>query len=114
MVIPKYSGEMKRSASYNDKPAREWICKEDKSSTTAFTESILLISAIDTTEKRYTVSLNVPNAFIEIHMTLNPDKERVIMTIQGLLVKYVIDIDLVSYRNKTFYEKSQRCCTWRY
>ena len=97
---------MKGRLAYNGKPTREWIMREDKSSPTAYTESIFLTSAVDALKKRDIMTQDIPNAFIQTHMPLQPDGERVIMKVRGRLVDWLCNLDPVSYANKVVYEKT--------
>ena len=63
-VSQKRTGKFKGRLAYNGKPTREWISREDKSSPTAYNESIFLTCAVDAMEKRDIMSIDVPNAFI--------------------------------------------------
>ena len=60
----KKTGKVKECLTYNGKPTRQWAGKDDKSSPTALTESILLLAGIDAAEGRDVMVLDIPNAFI--------------------------------------------------
>ena len=63
LVTQKRSGKSKGRLAYNGKPTREWVSKEDKSSPTCFTESILLTCGIDAWEQQDIMSIDIPNTF---------------------------------------------------
>ena len=99
---------MKGRLAYNGKKTREWISREDKSSPTAHTESILLTSAIDGHKPRDVMTMDVPNAFIQVLLPIDPHGDRVIMKVRGLLVDWLIELDPAQYENKVVYENGQR------
>ena len=72
-LTEKKTKEIKGRLAYNGKPTRDWISREDKSSPTAHTESILLTSGIDAMEGRDMMTLDIPNAFIHAHVPKCPD-----------------------------------------
>ena len=63
-VTQKRTDNIKGRLAYNGKPTRSWIGREDKSSPTAATESIMLTIVIDALQKRDVITINIPNAFI--------------------------------------------------
>ena len=107
-VSQKRTGEYKGQLAYNGKPTREWISREDKSSPTAYNESIFLTCAIDAKEKRDLMSIDVTNAFIQTHMPLPKDGERVVMKVRGRLVDWLIELDPTSYASKVVFEGKSR------
>ena len=73
-----------------------FIEKEDASSPTVATESVILTSLIDAKEKRDKAIIDVPNAFIQ---TFVKDKgKRVIVRIRGGLVDMLVKIAPETYK----------------
>lgn len=107
-VCQKRSGEYKGRLAYKGKPAREWITHEDKSSPTAYTESIMLTCAIDAMEQRDMMTVDVPNTFIQTDMPTNPEGERVVMKVRGRLVNWLVQMEPCTYEKKVVYKKGQR------
>ena len=64
LLTRKQSGERKGRLVYNGKGTQEWISREDKSSPTVLTESLMLTCAIDAQEGRDIMTLDIPNAYI--------------------------------------------------
>ena len=93
LVSQKKSGEFKGRLAYNGKPTRKWVSREDKSSPTCFTESILLTCGIDAYEKRDMMSMDIPNAFVQTEMPQKKVGERIIMKVRGMLVEWLVESD---------------------
>ena len=54
------------------------------------------------------MTIDVPNAFIQTHMPLPKDGERVVMKVKGRLVDWFIELDPTSYASKAVYEGKSR------
>ena len=54
------------------------------------------------------MSIDVPNAFIQTHMPLPKDGERVIMKVRGRLVDWLVELDPTSYASKVVLEGKSR------
>ena len=104
LVTQKRSGEFKGRLAYNGKPTRQWVSKEDKSSPTCYTESILLTCGVDAAEGRDIMSLDIPNAFVQTDMPEKEVGERIIMKVRGKLVEWLIELDPLRYESKVVYE----------
>ena len=65
LLTRKQSGECKGRLVYNGKGTREWISREDKSSPTVLTESLMMTCAIDAFKGRDVMTLDIPNAYIQ-------------------------------------------------
>jgi hypothetical protein len=63
---------------------RGYIDKEESSSPTVATESVILTSIIDAIEQREVAIIDVPNTFIQT--VVEDEKKRVIIRIRGMLV----------------------------
>ena len=81
---------MKGRAVAGGNKQRDYISKEDASSPTAATESILLISVIAAEEKRDVAIVDIPNAFIQTRVEREEDK--VIIRVRGYLVDVLCKI----------------------
>ena len=103
-VTQKRTGEYKGRLAYNGKPTREWVTKEDKTSPTCFTESILLSCGIDALERRDIMTLDIPNAFVQTDMPRKKVGERIVMKIRGRLVDWLVEMDPLMYKDKVVYE----------
>jgi hypothetical protein len=86
----KRTGEIKGRTVAGGNKQRGYIDKEESSSPTVATESVLLTSIVDAIEERRTAIIDVPNAFIQ---TVVEDKsKRVIIRIRGMLVDILVKI----------------------
>ena len=55
---------------YNGSRTRDWVTREEAASPTVAMESISLTSVINTKEQRDVMTANIPNAFIQAHLSL--------------------------------------------
>ena len=86
----KRTGEIKGRTVAGGNKQRGYIDKEESSSPTVATESVILTSIIDAEEERETAVIDIPNAFIQ---TVVEDKsKRVIIRITGMLVDLLCEI----------------------
>ncbi len=69
---------------------RDFISKENASSPTVATESVLLTSLVDVQENRDAAIVDIPNAFIQTVVEDNEDK--VIMRIRGHMVDVLMKL----------------------
>ena len=93
----KQTGEIKGRTVAGGNKQRGFIDKEDASSPTVATESVVLTSVIDAEEDRETAVVDVPNAFIQ---TVVEDKsKRVIVRIRGILVDILVKIAPEVYKD---------------
>ena len=75
-IAEKRGRDMEGRLVYIGKPTRDWISREDKSSLTALTESILLAAGIDALQGRDVMCIDIPNAFIQTNIPIEPHGER--------------------------------------
>ena len=75
---------------------RDFISKEDASSPTVATESVLLTCAIDAQEGRDVAIIDIPNAFIQTRAERPEDQ--VLLRLRGLLADFLIEIDPEYYK----------------
>ena len=68
-VEQKKSGADKARLVINGSQQRDHITKEEASSPTAFTESVILTSIVDTKEGRDVATVDIPNAFAQTVIT---------------------------------------------
>ena len=86
----KRTGEIKGRTVAGGNRQRGFIDKEESSSPTVATESVILTSVVDALEERLTTVINVPNAFIQT--VVKDKKKRVIIRIRGMLVDILVKI----------------------
>jgi hypothetical protein len=71
---------------------RDYISKEDASSPTVATESVLLSCIIDAEEERYVAVVDIPNEFIQTRVENEEDMDMAFIKIRGILVDILVDI----------------------
>ena len=89
-IIKKGTGETKARLVGGGNKQREYLTKEDSSSPTVATESVLLTSIVDADEGRDVAIIDIPNAFIQTRV--KEKKDRVIIRIRGVEVDWLTKI----------------------
>ncbi len=89
-VKKKRTGQIKaHTVAWGNKQS-DFISKENVSSLTVATESVLLTSLVDAQENRDVAIVGIPNAFIQTVMENNEDK--VVMRIRGHMVNVLVKV----------------------
>jgi len=86
----KRDGKIKGRTVAGGNKQRDYISKEDASSPTVATESVLLTCIVDAEEGRDVAVIDIPNAFIQTR--IEDKKDMVLMKIRGFLVDMLVDI----------------------
>ena len=73
ILTQKQDGKTKGWLAYNCKPTRTWISRKEASSPTASQEGIFLTSTIDAHEKRDIMTVDIPNAYIQVDVPVDDD-----------------------------------------
>jgi hypothetical protein len=89
-LTKKQTGEIKGRTVAGGNKQRAYIQKEDASSPTVATESVILTSIVDAIEEKHCAVIDVPNAFIQT--VVEDKKRRVIIRIRGMLVDMLVKI----------------------
>jgi hypothetical protein len=89
-LTKKRTGEIKGRTVAGGNKQRDYIQKEDASSPTVATESVILTSIVDAIEERHCAVIDIPNAFIQT--VVKDKKRRVIICIRGMLVDMLVKI----------------------
>jgi hypothetical protein len=89
-VKKKHTGQIKARKVAGGNKQRDFTRKENASSPTVATESVLLTSLADAQENRDVAIVDIPNAFIQIVMENNEDK--VVMRIRGHMVDVLVKV----------------------
>ena len=105
-LVEKKDKTIKGRTCANGSTQREYVNREDATSPTAATESILLTATIDAEEGRDVMTVDIPNAFVQTKLDNN--QEKVIMKIRGILVDMLIEINPEMYRSYIVYEGNNR------
>jgi hypothetical protein len=92
-LVKKSDGRVKTRACANGSPQREYIEKEESASPTVATEAMILTAAIDAKEARYTITADIPNAFVQTNMDITDGNDKMIMKIRGKLVDMLVKFD---------------------
>ena len=84
-LTEKRDGSIKGRTCANGSTQRSYISKDEASSPTAATESMLLTTAIEAKEERDAMTLDVPNTFLQTGLPKEETtEERVIMKLKGI------------------------------
>ena len=86
----KRSGEIKGRTVAGGNKQRDYISKEDASSPTVATESVLLTCIIDAEEERDVAVIDIPNAFVQTRV--EDEKDMAFIKIRGVLVDILVAI----------------------
>ena len=86
----KQSGEIKGHTVAGGNKQHDYISKEDASSPTVSTESVLLICIIDALEGRDVAVVDIPNAFIQTHV--EKEQDMAIIRMYRVLVDILLEI----------------------
>ena len=92
LLTRKRSGALKGRLAYNGKKTHDWISKENTSSPTVSTDSIIMNCSIEAYERRDVMTSDVPNAFIQTDAPTKEVGKRVIVKITGKLVNWLFDL----------------------
>ena len=93
-LTEKRDGRIKGRTVADGSKQRLWINKDEVSSPTVATESIILSAIIDAKEGREVAILDIPNAFIQTeNEKLKPHHERDVIKIKGVLADMLVAID---------------------
>jgi hypothetical protein len=82
--------------------------KEEASSPTVATESILLTGIIEAKEKRDVMTTNIPNDFVQTSAELTKDGQRIIMKIRGALVDMLVELDSHTYKEHVSFKNGSK------
>jgi hypothetical protein len=93
----KKSGADKARLVIDGSQQQDHITKEEASSPTAFTESVILTSIVDAKEGRDVATADIPNAFAQTVITDSHKDYRVRRRLRGKLVEILVDIALEVY-----------------
>ena len=92
----KRDGKVKGRTVAGGNKQRDYISKEDASSPTVATESVLLSCIIDAHENRDVAVIDIPNAFVQTK--ISDEKDMAIIRIRGTLVEILMQIAPDVYR----------------
>jgi hypothetical protein len=93
-LVGKKDGTVKARHCANGSTQRDYMQREDVSSPTVSTESVLLTAVIEAQESRDVATCDIPNAFIQTDVqTEDSDGNRTIMKIRGTLVGILCEMD---------------------
>jgi hypothetical protein len=94
----KRDGSIKGRTVAGGNKQRDYISKEDASSPTVATESVLLTCIIDAEEGRDVAVIDIPNnAFIQ--MRIEDEKDMAIIKLRGVLVDILVELAPDVYKN---------------
>ena len=71
---------------------RNYISKEEASSSTAYTEAVILTAVIDAKERRDAASIHIPNVFCQTVITDKDTEHWIIVRLKGSVVEILCEI----------------------
>jgi hypothetical protein len=104
----KRDGRTKARTVAGGNKQRNYISKEDSSSPTVATESVLLTCIIDAEEGRDVAVIDIPNAFIQTRVEEEKDMSFIIL--RGVLVDILVEIAPEAYRAYAYKDKKGVPC----
>jgi hypothetical protein len=105
-LVEKRDGRIKARACANGSVQRSYVPKEDATSPTAMTESILLTATIEAHEGRDVMTADIPNAFVQTEV--DQSKEKIIMKIRGPMVDMLVEMEPTRYAKYVVYEGKEK------
>jgi hypothetical protein len=99
----KRDGKIKGRTVAGGNKQLDYTSKEDASSPTVTTESVLLSCIIDAEEERDVAVIDIPNAFIQTHV--EDEKDMVIIKLHGVLVDILVVIAPNVYKSYATVDK---------
>ena len=99
----KRDGKIKGRTVAGGNKQRDYISKEDASSPTVSTESVLLSCIIDAEEKRDVAVIDIPNAFVQTRV--EDEKDMAIIKLRGVLVDILVALAPDVYKSYTTTDK---------
>eukprot|EP00957_Ditylum_brightwellii_P197453 15044113-Ditylum_brightwellii.AAC.1 len=105
-LVEKRDGTVKAHACANGSTQRTYVSKEEATSPTAVTESVILTAAIDAKQRCDVITMDTPNAFVQTDISQKGHK--VVMKIRGLLVDTLIALCPGVYDNYVVSEKGHK------
>jgi hypothetical protein len=83
------------------------MTKEEATSPTVMTESILITATLEAAENRDIMTADIPNAFVQTDIPYNENDEKIVMKMRGPLVDMLMDLNPDTYKdyviNKAIY-----------
>ena len=74
-LVEKRDGRTKSRTCANGSVQRGWMNREESASPTAALESVMITGVIDTHEHQDAATVDVPNAFMQVHVKHEPGNE---------------------------------------
>jgi hypothetical protein len=99
----KLDGKIKGRTVAGGNTHRDFISKEDASSPTVATESVLLSCIIDAEGEQYVAVVDIPNAFVQTRV--ENEKDMAFIKIRGILVDILVEIAPDVYKSYVLKDK---------
>ena len=107
--VEKKSGVLKGREVIMGNRQRVWMDKQESSSPTVMTDSVMISSSIDAHEERYVATADVPNAFIQTKLPdKDPHGDRYTMKITGEMVDFLLELAPEIYSPFVTYENGRK------
>ena len=107
-LTEKRDSKIKARTCANGSTQREYTLKEEATSPTAATESIIITGVVEAKQNRDVMTLDVPNVFVQTSIPQGEEDEKIIMKIKGVLVDILMEMSPETYKNYVVYEGKQK------
>ena len=105
-LVEKRDKTVKARTCANGRAQRAYMRKEDTTSPTVLTESILLTSVIDAREGRDVMTTDIPNAFVQTDVEEQELGKHHILKFTGVLIDMLVELDPELYGPYVTYENN--------
>ena len=103
-LVEKRDGTIKGWTCANGSTQGEYMDRDEATSPTAMTESIIITGVIEAKQRRDMMTADIPNAFAQKDIDKKEIGERIIMTIRGPLVEMLLELSPETYADYVVYE----------
>lgn len=103
-LVEKRDGTVKGRTCANGSTQREYMDREEATSPTVMTESIIITGVIEAKQRRDVMTADIPNAFVQTDIEKKEIGQRIIMKIRGPLVDMLIELSPETYAAYVVYE----------
>jgi hypothetical protein len=103
-LVEKRDGTVKARTCANGSTQREYVDRDEATSPTAMTESVIITGTIEAKQSRDVMTADIPNAFVQTRIEDKQVGERIIMKIRGPLVDMLLELSPETYEGYVVYE----------
>ena len=107
-LVEKRDGTVKGRTCANGSTQREYTDREEAASPTVMTEYIIITGVIEAKQRRYVMTADIPNAFVQTDVEKKNVGNRIIMKIRGPLVDILLELSPETYESHVVYEGNSK------